>query len=359
MASKAKRSMGRAVVVSSIMALGLGVAGVPSVAMAQQGPTPRQMQPKMAYDVQIVDFGVIPDTELVYKEFELRNEGAANLEIKSLQASCGCTRPEIDREVLRPGDVAVVKVGFKPFGRSGVQNQRITISTNDPERPTAIVRVRADVQPRMFIEPKVLQFASMARGESKTVTMKVSGRESNFEITDIKFPARGDFSYEIEGPVEVNKGGVTLQEYTVNVSAGGDLEIGRSNVNVLMLTNDPLEPRKNVRASITVLGDMIATPPRVGLRSLRAGDTFTSQVRVTNRQRKPFEIRDVIVRDVSGSTVEVEVVKLDEYSYRLNLSGKATETGRFVRGNLLVQTDIEGEETLEVQYFGTLIGGRR
>ena len=57
-------------------------------------------------------------------------------------------------------------------------------------------------------------------------------------------------------------------------------------------------------------------------------------------------------------TAEVEIVKLDDFSYRLNFIGTATETGRFVRGKIKLKTNIDGESEIEVPYFGTLLGQR-
>lgn len=333
-------------------------------AMAQQqptkedGPTPMQMQPRMMVGVEVLDFGTVPDNELLSKEFKIRNEGRANLEIKSLQASCGCTRPETDREILRPGEEATITVGFKPFNRVGIQNQRVTISTNDPERPTTVVRVKADVQPRLFLEPKVLQFPGMRKGDPMKRTIKVAGRESDFEVTNVVFDGPGEYTWELGQKQEVLKAGTTLYEYEVDITAQGDVPVGNSILNLTIQTNDPVQPSKPMRASLTMLGELVVTPARVGLRALRPGTQFSSQVRVTHRGRAPFEISEAVIEDISGSQVEAEVVKLDDFSYRINVLGTATDSGRFVRGKIILKTTVEGEDDIEVPYFGTLLGQR-
>lgn len=85
------------------------------------------------------DFGKIPQGKPVTHIFAVENIGKDSLVISNVQASCGCTTPEWDRnKVQAPGEKTKITVGYNaaaegPFTKSititynGSQTKQITI----------------------------------------------------------------------------------------------------------------------------------------------------------------------------------------------------------------------------------------
>jgi hypothetical protein len=85
------------------------------------------------------DFGKIPQGKPVTHIFEVINNGKDSLKIGNVQASCGCTTPEWDRDkVQAPGQKTVITVGYNaaaegPFSKyitivyNGSQSKQVTI----------------------------------------------------------------------------------------------------------------------------------------------------------------------------------------------------------------------------------------
>lgn len=85
------------------------------------------------------DFGKIPQGKPVTHIFEVTNTGKDSLHILNVQASCGCTTPEWQREkVQAPGEKTNITVGYNaasegPFTKqitityNGTQTKQITI----------------------------------------------------------------------------------------------------------------------------------------------------------------------------------------------------------------------------------------
>ena len=85
------------------------------------------------------DFGKIPQGKPVTHVFEVINNGKDSLKIGNVQASCGCTTPEWERDkVQAPGQKTVITVGYNaaaegPFTKfitvvyNGNLNKQITI----------------------------------------------------------------------------------------------------------------------------------------------------------------------------------------------------------------------------------------
>lgn len=58
------------------------------------------------------DFGMIPQGKPVYFNFEVVNTSNEPLKLENVQASCGCTTPEWNRDAIAPGATSVIKVGY-------------------------------------------------------------------------------------------------------------------------------------------------------------------------------------------------------------------------------------------------------
>ena len=76
------------------------------------------------------DFGKIPQGKPVTHVFEVINNGKDSLKIGNVQASCGCTTPEWDRDkVQAPGQKTVITVGYNAAAEAHIAKY-ITIVYN-------------------------------------------------------------------------------------------------------------------------------------------------------------------------------------------------------------------------------------
>ncbi len=58
------------------------------------------------------DFGKIPQGKPVIHIFEFTNTGSVPFSLDNVQASCGCTTPEWNKDVVAPGATAKITVGY-------------------------------------------------------------------------------------------------------------------------------------------------------------------------------------------------------------------------------------------------------
>jgi hypothetical protein len=75
------------------------------------------------------DFGKIPQNKPVFYFFEFVNKGEAPLKIENVQASCGCTTPEWNKEEIPAGGSDKIKVGYNAAAE-GSFDKTITIFYN-------------------------------------------------------------------------------------------------------------------------------------------------------------------------------------------------------------------------------------
>ncbi|OGW80795.1 MAG: hypothetical protein A3G33_00505 [Omnitrophica bacterium RIFCSPLOWO2_12_FULL_44_17] len=77
------------------------------------------------------DFGKLPAGQIVNHEFMVENRGNADLEIKRISTSCGCTVAEAMPQVIKPNETGKITVKFDSRGKSGKQSKTITVYSND------------------------------------------------------------------------------------------------------------------------------------------------------------------------------------------------------------------------------------
>ncbi len=69
------------------------------------------------------------------ESFGVKNIGTAPLNITGVSTSCGCTKAEVDKEVLQPGEQAQLTVSYDPRihkGLVGPIKRIVYIQSNDP-----------------------------------------------------------------------------------------------------------------------------------------------------------------------------------------------------------------------------------
>jgi hypothetical protein len=84
----------------------------------------------LAFDTLSHDFGTIIEGEQVVCYFDYYNRGEAELVISSVEATCGCTITDWNREPLQPGGKEHLKVVFDAAGRTGAQRKSVTVKSN-------------------------------------------------------------------------------------------------------------------------------------------------------------------------------------------------------------------------------------
>lgn len=99
------------------------------------------------------DFGSIEEVGGIAKHtFKFVNTGDDSIKLTSVRASCGCTTPFWEKNVLMPGDTGKIEVAYNPLNRPGKFSKTVTIRTSgEPE--TRILRITGYVEPK----PKTIE----------------------------------------------------------------------------------------------------------------------------------------------------------------------------------------------------------
>lgn len=76
---------------------------------------------------------------------KISNSGDKNLKISRITTTCSCVAALTDRQIIRPGESASLRVSFNPRGHIGFQKYRVHVYTGGNRNPSAILNLEAHV----------------------------------------------------------------------------------------------------------------------------------------------------------------------------------------------------------------------
>ena len=99
--------------------------------------------PKVAIASLEHSFGSVKPGQPLTYTFKIKNNGQADLEIKSVSPSCGCTTSKFDK-VIAPGKEGGITLAVeKTEGYKGEVVKTATVVTNDPDQQQFVLTLRA------------------------------------------------------------------------------------------------------------------------------------------------------------------------------------------------------------------------
>ncbi len=150
------------------------------------------IQPQMKFVEDVYDFGKIKQNSVVEHTFEFFNAGGDTLKILDISASCGCSVGKLSKKEFAAGEKGTIDVRFDTRGKFGNQIQRIYIRTNEPDNPTKIITIKAQVYidttgaPKIFFDKLFHNFGKIEEGKIyETSFAFMNTGEGTLEIIDV------------------------------------------------------------------------------------------------------------------------------------------------------------------------------
>jgi len=350
-----------------LLAAGVGAAAVLSpMASAQvlepvdDGPPAPMMEakPRIEFERTEHQFGRVTDEKKIETTFTFRNDGSAPLEIRGIRAGCGCTIPKLEKKIYEPGESGVITVQFDPSKKRGLTNQRITVTSNDPERGSRVLQIKAEVLKLVEFSPPNVAIQRVFRGKGAELRMSFTARKPGCEITELDIT--GD---KVQG-IEVRMGGTRPTmiegepgtEGEIYVTVSPEAEAGVRQGKLVVRTNDTRKPLLTLPVTGEVRGDIQANPQRVSLGGMVGGERYNRSITLKSRSGAVFGIEDVTFAGPNAPelTWSVEPDQRDPKGMILVVDVIAPERRGIVRGDLVITTNLESEKTVRVPMSGAV-----
>ena len=105
-----------------------------------QSVTPES--PRIQFDRTEIDFGRVQQGDTINGTFELRNIGQSTLHLKKIFGNCNCIKVNANTNQVHAGELAQISVRFITDERIGNQEKTVTIFSDDPMLPVAILKLK-------------------------------------------------------------------------------------------------------------------------------------------------------------------------------------------------------------------------
>lgn len=307
-------------------------------------------RPSASMDVELLESKPVVQGAVVEFSYQVTNTGNALLIIQN-KPDCGCLYVDPDVRI-QPGKTSLVKAFVNTTEFVGDLRKNILVTTNDPERPRAAIRVHVYAKPLYrLILPKGPNLVGDSKGFvtdvylaiDDSVKMKVLGASTNGVPSSVRFePWSGDLA-----DPELGEGVKRRSGYRLRVTVDKGIPSGRFPLTINVTTDHKVFT--DLRQTLYVQSGIIALPNQVYLgeisRSPRRASFFVSQ------PGKPFGIK--------GATVNLKFAKVsfmptgpskDEYRVFVEFDGSQPE-GELL-GVVKLRTDSPTQPSIEVPIRG-------
>ncbi len=144
-------------------------------------------QPNIWADQLIYDFGVADSDQVIEKNFTVENTGNADLIIRDLIPGCNCTKFEISRKIIPPGEQAQIFMAYDIKGRWGKTAAASKVLSNDVDQPILTFVIQGIAKTTLAISPQGIELGRILESEKETpISQKIRIRDPGTNDLKIK-----------------------------------------------------------------------------------------------------------------------------------------------------------------------------
>lgn len=101
---------------------------------------------KLVCDEPVYHFGTVDQTAVVTNVFLIRNEGDLTYVHKYVHTSCGCTKGQLEKRMIGPGETVKLLAVFKANNRHGKQKKALRLIPMDSAAPALVLTMEGFVE---------------------------------------------------------------------------------------------------------------------------------------------------------------------------------------------------------------------
>jgi hypothetical protein len=309
--------------------------------------------PQLVVEQPVVDVGSVSRGEKVHAEFVVENRGTADLEIRDVRPSCGCTVASFDQKIP-PGGKGKVVAGIDTSDFQGAISKTVTVLSNDPKNPQLELTVKVKVITHIIAKPGRARFVYVQTLEPGTITQTLWAPDfpEEFRVLEARSPypfLKASVREAKEN--EKDPDGVGRQ-WKVDLTIQPDAEVGPLREFLVIVTNHPKQKEVRIPISGFVRPLMHATPEEIELGEFEVSSEtpLETEVVLVNFGNDPIEVTEV-ESDRKGVSAEALATELGR---RFKIVVKVLpEVGKGeIRGVLKVKTSSPKKPVYEIPYHG-------
>lgn len=95
----------------------------------------------LAWEAKTVSLEGKPGEKVITIHYPFQNKSSTPMTIEKVKAGCSCTTVQLEKKVYQPGEKGELIAFFEVGKRTGTQNKKIVVTTDDREKETLVFTV--------------------------------------------------------------------------------------------------------------------------------------------------------------------------------------------------------------------------
>jgi hypothetical protein len=328
---------------------------VPALALAQEAVSGAGSEAKAVMEIaeKVKDFGLVSKGEKLKAVFEVKNTGAAPLEISSVRPTCGCTVASFDK-LIQPGGTGKIEAEVDTTAFSGPIAKSVLVFTNDPASPQVNLVIKAEVRSFVEVLPRNLIRLNVLQGEPATEKVILSSADaSEFKVTDVD-TAGGPYEVKFrELPDKERLPERKGSQWEVAVTVPSNAPEGLLNHKIIVKTTSPKAAEVGLQISGVVRPIVQVIPGEINFGAV-AGDAPVGRniILINNRQGTQLELTKL---EIDNPQFTYEVIPLQAgQRYQVAVTMQAGTPKGAQKGTLKISTNDAARKLIEVPIQATV-----
>ena len=319
----------------------------------------QKIGPKLTLENPVVAFGDIYDYEKRTAEVSFSNSGDSQLTIKQVQPTCGCTTTKLDRTVFQPNEEYTFTLNFSPKG-SGKQSKIVKILSDDPNSPTTNLTITANVITTAAASPRTFAMGTIPYRKAYTSSSILTSNNPAYNPTSVSIT--GDLKQHANSTItEITPDGSSVRSWKIDINVSPNLpwgwHTGNTTIRGTVKTDDRVYPHQyNMGMNVSAEGKLTADDTMMRLLTIKPGSKVSKSITFSTADGSPFEIKNFFIQGSISDTFQLTATPAnsEKSAWVLVLTGTAPQKRGVIKGNILIQTNVPGEEALSIKYSGNV-----
>lgn len=251
---------------------------------------------------------------------------------------------------IPPGGEGKIEVTFDSGHKTGKQNKTITVTSNDPRKPTTKLKVAIFVEIEFGFSPTSLGFSKVPHGQTTTKTAKILIKNPDrVQVANLRTSSEFIQAKVSDQSPEDAPGIIAIE---VTLDAG--LPAGRINEFVTAVPTDTSLKESKLRIGGSIVGDIEITPDIISF-MIQQGDSGVASPKqrtltIVNRSAdRPLKIIDA-VDSQDRLTLELKTLQEGQQFELLVIPKEIKNFTGNLNGTIVISTDNPNQRTVSVRY---------
>ncbi|MBD3347146.1 MAG: DUF1573 domain-containing protein [Chitinivibrionales bacterium] len=140
--------------------------------------------PEISFEKTDYHYGTFKERahERISYSIAVGNKGTETMKINDVRKSCGCTDVTYDT-LIKPGKTGHIKPVIDLKGIRGMMTKSVTVLSNDPEKPSQKIHLKAYIIPFVHIQSRYIRL--VVGNNPKKVDVFIKADIKDFKVTDM------------------------------------------------------------------------------------------------------------------------------------------------------------------------------